>query len=94
MSNLKNGHRERQMKREHKARCRAVSAPCHLCNQPIRYDAPARHPEAFESDHRYPVKTHPQHAYDINLLLPSHSKCNRSRGANALPTGDWVAADW
>ena len=94
MGNLANGHRNRQLEREHKARCRAANLPCHLCRQPIDYDAPPNHPRAFESDHVKPVATHPHLAYVMSNLAPSCRACNRSRGTKPLSTEPWVVADW
>ena len=93
-SNMANGHRERRVKREHRARCRAVKAPCTHCRSPIDYDAPPNHPSSFESDHRIPVVTRPDLAYEPSNLIPSCSRCNRSRGNRPLPTTPWVVADW
>ena len=94
MSNLKNGHRERQLKREHRARCRAINAPCSHCREAIDYDAPPNHPRSFESDHIKPVATHPQLAYLASNLQASCSRCNRSRQSRPMPEGEWVRADW
>ena len=95
MTNLRNGHRNQQLKREHKARCRAVNAPCHLCRQPIDYAAPANTSRAFESDHIISVKARPDLAYVISNLAPSCHACNRAKGSRPTPSsGDWVAADW
>jgi len=98
VSNLRNGHRDRKLKREHRARCRAANAPCWLCGQPIDYAAPPGTPDSFESDHRIPVSIRPDLAYLPSNLMPSHAGCNRSRGANPVESttagGPWVRADW
>lgn len=97
MSNLRNGHRDRQLKREHRARCRSANLPCALCAQPIDYALPAGHREAFQSDHRIPVKARPDLAYLISNLQPSHASCNASRGTRSMPQssfGEWVVADF
>jgi hypothetical protein len=94
MSNLRNGHRERNVKRDFRARCQAAGAPCWICRQPIDYAAKPQTPNAFEPDHYWPVKTHQHLAYDPGNLRPSHSRCNRSRHDAAPPTGEWVRADW
>ncbi|WP_267294092.1 ATP-binding protein [Mycobacterium hackensackense] len=68
---------------------------CHLCNQAIDYEAPARTPPAFEADHYQPVATRPDLAYMKSNLRPSHSKCNGSRGAKTAPDqGQWVQPAW
>ncbi len=82
------------MKGEFKHRCRTAKLPCTWCRQPISYDAPPGSPDAFEADHLYPVSTHPQHAWNPNLLRPAHGRCNRSRGAKPPPTSPWVQANW
>ena len=97
MSNLRNGHRDRALKREHRARCRSANAPCALCNQAIDYALPAGHREAFQSDHRIPVKARPDLAYLISNLQPSHASCNASRGTRPMmpePHAEWVVADF
>ena len=94
MSQLINGHRNRQLKREHKARCRAANLPCHICQQPIQYDAPPNHPRSFESDHIRPVKTHPHLAYVLANLAPACCRCNRAKGAAPLPVEPWIPANW
>jgi 5-methylcytosine-specific restriction endonuclease McrA len=94
VSNLRNGHRSRQIKREFFARCRAVSAACVHCGQPINYSAAPQTPDAFESDHRIPVKTRPDLAYAISNLQPSHASCNRSRGDRAMASAEWVPAEF
>ena len=74
---------------------KARRLPCHLCGQPIAYDAPPNDPESFEADHYYPVSTHPHLANDPANLRASHSRCNRSRGNQAAQTGTWATAeDW
>ncbi|MBO0676827.1 HNH endonuclease [Mycolicibacterium sp. S2-37] len=70
------------------------NARCVHCRQPIDYSAPRNHPESFEADHIYPVKTHPHRAYDPTNLQPSHSKCNRERGATPYVAKKWVQPDW
>jgi 5-methylcytosine-specific restriction endonuclease McrA len=87
------GHRWRTLKARFKADSRGRRAVCHRCRQAIDYDAPGQHPESFEADHYHPVATHPHLAYAYANLRPSHSKCNRSRGAKAAEQA-WVQPDW
>ena len=95
MSNLRNRTLERTLKREFRARCQATNAVCWRCRQPINYRAQPQAPDAFEVDHKYPVSTHPDLAYQVHLWRPSHSRCNRSAGANPPPTAArWVRANW
>lgn len=69
----------------HVANMRAARVqPCHLCHQPIDYDAPANTDDAFEADHKHPTSTHPHLADDPTNLAPSHHKCNRRRGNKSL----------
>ena len=95
MSNLSNGNLERRVKGEFRARCKLQNKRCVHCNQPIDYSAPRNHPESFEADHRYPVSTHPHLGYDPGNLMPSHSRCNRTRQDKPYqPMDSWVPANW
>jgi len=94
LSNLRNGHRWRSIKREFFNRCRAVKATCVHCDQPIDYNAQPQSANAFEADHRLPVKSHPHLAYAISNLQPSHASCNRVRGDRPMQSSAWVPADW
>lgn len=94
MSNLRNGHRERMLKREFRARCQAARLPCWICRAPIDYHARPQSPNAFEPDHYHPVRTRRELGYDMSNLRPSHSRCNRSRQADPPPTTRWVRANW
>lgn len=73
----------------------AVKAPCWLCGQPIDYSLPFGDREALELDHVKPRKTHPHLTLDRSNCRPSHSRCNRARGAGAPgpglgePSEDW-----
>jgi len=94
MSNLSNGELERKVKGEFRYRCEQRKARCAYCRQKIDYKAPRNHPESFEAAHKLPVKTHPHLAYDINNFIPSHSRCNRSAGAEPFEDHPWVEANW
>jgi len=94
VSNLKNGHRERQLKRQHRQQCRSANAPCWICRQPIDYSAAAGSRRSFESDHIKPVSTHPHLGYVMTNLAPSCCACNRSRGSRPVLPDAWVVADW
>lgn len=63
-------------------------APCWICGQPIDYQAPAGTPDAWEPDHYLPTSSHPEYGYDPANIRPSHSSCNRSRGARDQAAGD------
>ena len=98
MSNLRNGHRDRVLKRQHRQRCRAANLPCALCGDVIDYALPHTSPQAFQSDHRIPVSVRPDMAYMPSNLQPAHASCNKSRGTSPLESmsvsGQWVRADW
>ena len=81
-------------KREFKAQCRAIRAPCHLCHMPIDYHAPPLSKNAFEVDHYHPVSVRPDLEYQLSNLRPSHCSCNRSRQAAPIKAAPWQAADW
>jgi 5-methylcytosine-specific restriction endonuclease McrA len=56
---------------------------CWICKEPIDYDAPANHPNAFEADHVIPRSKDMTLAEERANLAPSHCRCNRSRGNKA-----------
>ncbi|MHA4848780.1 HNH endonuclease [Rhodococcus sp. MSC1_016] len=85
----RSGHRWRTIRNNLKMQ----RNPCWICKQPIDYDAPANHPEAFEPDHYYPVSTHPHLANDPGNLRASHSECNRKRGNQPAQEDAWVQAE-
>lgn len=62
-----------------KQRDTAKQSPCWICLQPIDYDLPDGHADAWSPDHVYPVNTHPELAEDVANLRPSHLSCNKSR---------------
>lgn len=62
-------------------RDRKSRAVCHICGQPIDYSLPpSSGPEAWEPDHVIPVSKRPDLELDLNNILASHTRCNRSRG--------------
>lgn len=93
-SQLRNKYRRRKLAESFKATCCARRLPCHLCGEDIDYAAPKGSPTSFEADHYYPLATHPHLAFIPANLRPSHSKCNRSRGADVMPTSQWVKPAW
>jgi HNH endonuclease len=90
------GHRWRQLAAKFKAQCAKRNDRCIHCGQLIDYSATPQTASAFEADHFRPVSTHPQLALMIGNLRPSHSSCNRSRGAKPMAEAStaWVTADW
>ena len=86
----------RRMRKQCYQRDKAKNAPCWICKQPIDYSVkPSSTPDSYEPDHRHSVKTHPELAEVPENILPSHMKCNRSRGARAginnlgRPSREW-----
>jgi hypothetical protein len=79
--------------------CEAADLPCWLCNQPIDYDARQddyKNPSRFQLDHYHPASKRPDLYDDPSNWKPSHSGCNRARGAEAPtaglrpPSRDWT----
>lgn len=90
----KNGN----LRRKHRARFKAMGAPCGICNGrlgPIHYDEPsdAQHPLSFVIDEIKPVSRWKQFGYDSpqqaaqdwNNLQPAHYCCNAAKG-NKTPS--------
>ncbi|MCV7394377.1 HNH endonuclease signature motif containing protein [Mycobacterium paraseoulense] len=84
--------RWRQVAAAYKQDCRRRDAPCHICRQPIHYDAPPQTPWAFETDHIKPVQSHPHLAMQPSNLAPAHVRCNRAR--QSTPQQDWIRPAW
>jgi 5-methylcytosine-specific restriction endonuclease McrA len=78
------------------AQLRRQHLGCWLCGNPIDYTAPRNHPAAFEVDHVIPKSK--GGTDDPTNLRPSHSRCNRRRGAgrrNPPPqVNTWHSRDW
>lgn len=81
------------MRRRHRARFRAMNAPCGICKGklgPIRYDEPsdARHPLSFVIDEIRPVSRWREFGYpspeaaaqDWGNLQAAHRCCNAAKG--------------
>lgn len=60
--------------------CAETNAPCHLCGQPINYQAEQGHPDAFELDHFHPISERPDLIEDPANFRASHGPCNNRRG--------------
>lgn len=66
-------------------RDRKNNAICHICGQPIDYSlAPSSCEEAWEPDHVIPFSKRPDLELDLNNIMASHRKCNRSRCAKDI----------
>ena len=73
----RNGNARRKLR----ARLRAEGRPCHICGQPIDYDAePGTTPDSLTLDHRYPVSRRPDLQEDPGNFEPAHLSCNARRG--------------
>jgi len=59
--------------------------PCHICGEPIDYNAGHLEPLSFQIDHVIPLeKGGPDEMFlpdGTPQILPSHRKCNREKGA-------------
>lgn len=75
--------------------CNDSGLTCWLCGQPISYELPKEHPEAFNFDHAYPVDQRPDLAEDPANFRPSHKHCNERRGNKepfidlGIPSENW-----
>lgn len=82
----KNGN----LRRKHRARLKAIGAPCAICGGAINYDEPsdAKHPLSFVVDEIIPVSKWQQYGYaspeacanDWNNLQACHYACNQAKG--------------
>lgn len=86
------------LRRKHRARFRAMGAPCGICGGrlgPIHYDEPsdARHPLSFVIDEIKPVSRWRQFGYDSpeaaaqdwDNLQAAHYACNAAKGNRVAP---------
>ncbi|QPE04115.1 HNH endonuclease [Microbacterium schleiferi] len=74
----------RALLRELREVWRRNNAPCWICGQPIDYSLPFGDKEALELDHVKPRKTHPHLLLVPSNCRPSHSRCNRAKGASTV----------
>jgi hypothetical protein len=93
MTHLRQGGQWKKIADKFKHRCKQANLPCHICHQPINYQA-RRTPDSFEVDHLYPISIRPDLVYDETWFRPSHARCNNQRGNNPPDRRDWVAANW
>lgn len=86
-------HKNGALRRKHRARFKALGAPCGICKGlrgPIHYDEPsdAAHPLSFVIDEILPVSRYEEYGYaskaaaaqDWNNLQPAHYICNLEKG--------------
>lgn len=84
------------LRRKHRARFRAMDAPCGICKGrlgPIHYDEPsdAKHPLSFVIDEIKPISKWELYGYrsaadaaqDWDNLQAAHYCCNQAKGARA-----------
>ena len=80
------------LRRKHRARFKAMNAPCGICNGrfgPIHYDEPsdAKHPLSFVIDEIKPISKYKQYGYssreeaaqDWDNLQAAHYCCNAAK---------------
>lgn len=102
---IRSSSKYRTAQRQFKERCRRTGQRCYWCClrgdselAQIDYYAVANSPYSFELDHLHPIESHPELAFDPSNWVPSHSRCNRQKGAKSLERverqGDWVKPDW
>lgn len=85
-------HQNGNLRRKHRARFKAMDAPCGICRGklgPIHYDEPsdAKHPLSFVIDEVHPVSKYKQFGYeskrqaaeDWNNLQAAHYFCNQKK---------------
>lgn len=83
------GHRSwRKLRDEYRTECATQKLRCWICNERIDYTLRWPDNMAFEADHIFGVKAHPELALDRSNLAPSHSTCNRKRGATPVDPVD------
>ena len=84
-------YRNGNLRRKHRARFKAIGAPCAICGGEIHYDEPsdAQHPLSFVIDEIIPVSRYWLGGYssreacaqDWNNLQAVHYCCNAAKGA-------------
>ena len=86
------------LRRKHRARFKAMNAPCGICNGrfgPIHYDEPsdAKHPLSFVIDEIRPISHYKDYGYgskeeaaqDWNNLQAAHYCCNAAKSDRVAP---------
>lgn len=72
----------RAFRAEMKAHWQDRNQACGICGQnTIDWAGQPNAPESFELDHIKPVISFPELEADPNNVRPSHSRCNRGKGA-------------
>ncbi len=69
--------RSTTLRDRHRKIIAADQPPCHLCKEPIVYDAHHLHPLSFTIDHLTPISRGGPDTLDN--LAAAHRKCNRDR---------------
>lgn len=94
------------LRRKHRARMRALGAPCGICRGklgPIHYDEPSdsKHPLSFVIDEIHPISRWKEFGYtsaraaaeDWSNLQPAHYCCNAAKSNKVLAVRHINVAD-
>ena len=87
-------HQNGSLRRKHRARLKAIGAPCAICGRAIHYDEPsdANHPLSFVIDEIHPVSRWREFGYnspaeaaqDWNNIQAVHYICNQRKAAHTM----------
>lgn len=81
MPTMRNDHEYTKRRDALKRIAKKKNLPCHLCGQPINYQAHYTDRLAFTADHQTAVAAG---GHMTGPLLPAHRACNSRRGATPL----------
>lgn len=83
-----NSREYREFRAAMKSIWQPINRACHICGQAtIDWDGPAMAPNSFELDHVHARKHHPELLLVPSNALPSHTRCNRNKGAGQVKAG-------
>lgn len=68
----------------------ADQPPCHVCKQPILYDAHYLHPLSFTIDHITPIARGGMQVDTLDNIAAAHRKCNRDKSDKVAAGVDFV----
>lgn len=95
MANARGSRLYKRIVADLKERSRLSNAPCARCGQPIKYDAPSWHPEAFQAGHIKSWSSHPELRHDPANFQPEHALCNQDAGdSDEKPGIGTTSEDW
>nr|DAT11399.1 MAG TPA: HNH endonuclease [Caudoviricetes sp.] len=86
--------RYKNLKKLYKHECATTQAPCWLCGQPINYNLPHTHNDAFTIDHMLPYSTHPELLEDPTNFRPAHRSCNIQRSNKTPDSLGTLSRNW